>query len=82
MLAVNDDCCRENLCLPLGRLPSRSPADHWMADTGISGAGVAPELDALVRLVGKPACIVSNHGTDFTSLAILKWAGENYVDWL
>ena len=36
MLAVNDDCCRENLCL--------------MADTSISGARVARELDALVRI--------------------------------
>ena len=47
MLAVNDDCCRENLCL--------------MADTSISGARVARELDALVRLHGKPACIVSDN---------------------
>ena len=39
ILAVNDDCCRENLCL--------------MADTSISGARVARELDALVRLYGK-----------------------------
>lgn len=45
ILAVNDDCCRENLCL--------------MADTSISGGRVARELDALVRIYGKPACIVS-----------------------
>jgi putative transposase len=67
MLAVNDDCCRENLCL--------------MADTSISGARVARELDALVRIYGKPACIVSDNGTEFTSRAILKWAGDNDVDW-
>lgn len=30
-----------------------------MADTSISGARVARELDALVRIYGKPACIVS-----------------------
>ncbi|GAD57711.1 mobile element protein [Limimaricola cinnabarinus LL-001] len=35
ILAVIDDCCRENLCL--------------IADTSISGARVARELDALVR---------------------------------
>ena len=40
MLAVHDDCCRENLCL--------------MADKSISGARVARELDALVRAYGKP----------------------------
>ena len=66
MLAVNDDCCRENLCL--------------MADTSISGARVARELDALVRIYGKPACIVSDNGTEFTSRAILKWAADNDVD--
>lgn len=67
MLAVNDDWCRENLCL--------------LADTSISGARVARELDALVRVYGKPACIVSDNGTEFTSRAILKWAGDSDVDW-
>ncbi|MDQ2092428.1 IS3 family transposase [Marimonas arenosa] len=66
ILAVNDDCCRENLCL--------------MADTSISGARVARELDALVRLYGRPASIVSDNGTEFTSRAILKRANENDVD--
>ena len=36
ILAVNDDCCRENLCLS--------------ADTSTSGDRVARELDALVRI--------------------------------
>ena len=67
ILAVNDDCCRENLCL--------------MADTSISGTRVARELDALVRLYGKPASIVSDNGTEFTSRAILKWANDNGVAW-
>ena len=31
----------------------------WLADTSISGARVARELDVLVRIDGKPACIVS-----------------------
>ncbi len=43
ILAVNDDCCRENLCL--------------MADTSISGARVARKLDALIRIYGKPAAL-------------------------
>ena len=55
ILAVNDDCCRENLAL--------------IADTSISGARVARELDALVRIYGKPARIVSDNGTEFTSKA-------------
>ena len=67
ILAVIDDCCRENLCL--------------VADTSISGARVARELDALVRIYGKPACIVSDNGTEFTSRAILTWAEQNDVAW-
>jgi len=67
ILAVNDDCCRENLCL--------------IADTSISGARVARELDALVRIYGKPDCIVSDNGTEFTSSAILRWADANKVAW-
>ncbi len=67
ILTVIDDCCRENLCL--------------VADTSISGARVARELDALVRLHGKPESIVSDNGTEFTSRAILKWAEDNDVDW-
>ena len=47
ILAVNDDCCRENLAL--------------VADTSISGARVARELDGLVRLYGKPESIVSDN---------------------
>lgn len=67
ILAINDDCCRENLCLAAG--------------TSISGARVARELDALVRLHGKPACIVSDNGKDSTSRAILQWASKNQVEW-
>ena len=46
ILAVNDACCRENLAL--------------VADTSISGARVARELDTLVRLYGKPKSIVTD----------------------
>ena len=67
VLAINDDCCRESLGL--------------IADTSISGARVARELDALVRLYGKPKSIVSDNGTEFTSRAILKWADQNGVAW-
>lgn len=53
ILAVNDDCCRENLAL--------------IADTSISGDRVTRELDALVRLYGRPESIVTDNGTEFTS---------------
>ncbi len=42
---------------------------------------LARKLDALLRLYGKPASIVSDNGTEFTSRAILKWANDNDVDW-
>ena len=49
MLAVNDDCCRKNLCL--------------MADTSISDARVARELDALgASMESLPALSVINAG--------------------
>ena len=54
MLAVNDDCCRENLCL--------------MAYTSISGARAGQELDALVRIYGKPAWL-----SQITSYARNDW---------
>lgn len=67
ILAVIDDCTRECLCL--------------IADTSLSGARVARELSALIRVYGKPGCIVSDNGTEFNSQAILKWADENRVPW-
>lgn len=67
MLAVNGACCRGNLCL--------------ITFTGISGARFARELAALVCVYGKPDCYVSENGTEFTSGAILKWAGENDMNW-
>lgn len=33
------------------------------------------------RGAAKPACIVSDNGTEFTSRAILKWADKNGVPW-
>jgi len=50
-------------------------------DTSISGKRVARELSTLIRQRGKPGMIVSDHGTEFTSNAILSWANENKIDW-
>lgn len=38
-------------------------------------------MGALVRVYGKPASIVSDHGTEFASRTILKWANDNDVEW-
>ena len=67
ILAVIDDCTRENLCLAV--------------DFSFSGARVARELDQLIRVYGKPSCIVGDNGTEFTSKAMLKWQDEAGVDW-
>jgi len=67
MLGVIDDCTRE--CLGL------------VADTSLSGARVARELDAIIRLYGKPKTIVSDNGTELTSRAILEWQNDSGVSW-
>lgn len=46
-LCVVDDCARD--CV------------GFIADTSISGARVVRELDAMIRVYGKPACIVSDN---------------------
>jgi len=67
ILAVNDDFYRENLSL--------------MADTSISGARIARDMNGLVQVYGKPVIIASDSGTEFTSRALLRWANENDVQW-
>ena len=67
ILAVVDDCTRE--CLAL------------VADTSLSGARVARELDTIIAWRGKPATIVSDNGTELTSNAILAWSERAGVRW-
>ena len=50
-------------------------------DTSISGKRVARELSTLIRRRGAPGMIVSDHGTEFTSNAILTWTSESKVEW-
>jgi putative transposase len=52
-----------------------------VADTSISGRRVARELTALLARRGRPAMIVSDHGTEFTSNAMLAWTSENRIAW-
>ncbi|WP_156348068.1 IS3 family transposase [Sphingomonas sp. Leaf231] len=67
ILAVVDDFTRE--CLAL------------VVDTSLSGARVARELDAIIAVRGVPLKIVSDNGTELTSLAILRWTQERPVEW-
>jgi putative transposase len=50
-------------------------------DTSISGRRVARELATLIEQRGKPAMIVSDNGTEFTSNAMLAWAEEHNIAW-
>jgi putative transposase len=52
-----------------------------IADTSISGRRVARELDAIVAWRGRPGLIVSDHGTEFTSNAMLAWSQERRITW-
>jgi len=67
ILTVVDDFSRENLVL--------------VADTSLSGQRVARELDRVIAERGMPKTIVSDNGTEFTSMTILKWAQETGIDW-
>ena len=67
ILTVVDDGTRE--CLAL------------VADTSLSGARVARELDRLVAERGRPKTIVSDNGTELTSNAILSWADDRRIAW-
>ena len=68
ILAVADDFIRE--CLAL------------VVDTSLSDARVARELDAIIAARGvPPLMIVSDNGTELTSLAILRWTQERPVEW-
>jgi putative transposase len=67
ILAVVDDFTRE--CLVL------------VADTSLPGLRVARELDALIAIRGCPAMIVSDNGTELTSMAMLRWSQERQVEW-
>ena len=67
VLAIVDDYSRE--CLAL------------IADTSLSGLRVVRELDAIIRWRGRPALMVSDNGTELTSMAVLRWCQETGVEW-
>lgn len=67
ILAVVDDFTRENLAL--------------IADTSLSGLRVTRELNGIIAERGAPGTIVSDNGTEFTSMAILRWVQETGIDW-
>ena len=52
-----------------------------VVDTSISGRRVARELSGLVATRGSPGMIVSDHGTEFASNAMLEWTQKTGVPW-
>ena len=67
MLCVVDDFTRECLAPDV--------------DTSLSSVRVARELDRIIALRGKPLTIVSDNGTELTSMAILKWSQDVGIEW-
>ena len=67
ILAIVDDFTRE--CLAL------------VADTSLPGLRVTRELDAVITHRGRPAIIVSDNGTDLTSMTMLRWSQEHGIEW-
>ena len=67
ILAVVDDFNRENLVL--------------VADTSLSGQRVARELDCVIAERSMPKTIVSDNGTEFISMTILKWVQDTGITW-
>ncbi len=50
-------------------------------DTSLSGGRVVRELNELIKNSGKPKQIISDNGTEFTSMAVLKWSESMSVGW-
>jgi putative transposase len=67
MLTVVDDFTRESLKI--------------VVDTSLNGRRVCEELEQVIETRGKPDRIVSDNGTEFTSMAILRWCQEQGIRW-
>jgi putative transposase len=67
ILAIVDDFTRE--CLVL------------IADTSLPGLRVVRELDTLIAIRGRPLIIVSDNGTELTSMAMLRWSQDRQIEW-
>ena len=52
-----------------------------VADTSLTGLRLTRELQQIVDVRGKPGTIVSDNGTEMTSMAVLRWAQEAGIDW-
>ena len=67
MLTVVDDFTRESIKIAV--------------DTSLNGRRVCEELEQVIEARGKPERILSDNGTEFTSMALLKWCQEQGIRW-
>jgi putative transposase len=67
MLTVVDDFTRESIKITV--------------ETSLNGRRVCEELEQVIEARGKPDRILSDNGTEFTSIAILKWCQEQGIRW-
>jgi putative transposase len=67
MLTVVDDFTRESIKIAV--------------DTSLNGNRVCEELEQVIGERGKPERILSDNGTEFTSMAVLKWCQEQGIRW-
>jgi len=67
MLTVVDDFSRESIKIAV--------------DTSLNGQRVCKELEQVIETRGKPERILSDNGTEFTSIAILRWCQEQGIRW-
>jgi len=65
-------------CCAIG---SSTMAHALVAGTSLSGTRVVRELDALIARRGCPAMVVSDNGTELTSMAVLSWCQRTGVEW-
>ena len=67
MLTVVDNFTRESIRIAV--------------DTSLNGRRVCEELEQVIEVRGKPDRILSDNGTEFTSMALLKWGQEQRIRW-
>jgi len=67
MLTVVDNFTRESIKIAV--------------DTSLNGQRVCAELEQVIEARGKPERILSDNGTEFTSMAILRWCQEQGIRW-
>ena len=67
MLTVVDDFTRESVKI--------------VVDTSLNGRRVCEELEQVIEARGKPDRILSDNGTEFTSMTILRWCQAQGIRW-